>query len=112
MKTNPPDKSFWIVAVNEEQLEGMNHHQYKLNLQNVHSLIKLLNNKSLTLFIYDNYIQASFKLMIILNNINMKLLSTKYILPKNVTAHIFPAVNITRCCNIFHYVSCSTPPSY
>lgn len=22
---DPPDKSFWIIAVNEEQLEGVNH---------------------------------------------------------------------------------------
>lgn len=30
---DPPDKSFWIIAVNEEQLEGVNHDQNKLNLQ-------------------------------------------------------------------------------
>jgi len=45
MKTNPPDKRFRIVAVNEEQLERMNHHKYELNLQNVHSCIRLLSYK-------------------------------------------------------------------
>ena len=52
MKTNPPDKRFRIVAVNEEQLEGVNHHKYKLNLKNVQSCITLLSYKSLYLFIY------------------------------------------------------------
>lgn len=29
---NPPDERSWIVAVNEQQLECMNHNSYKLNL--------------------------------------------------------------------------------
>ena len=65
MKTNPPDKPFGIVAVNEEQLEGMNNHKYELNLQNVHSCIRLLYYKSLNvficLFIYDTDMKVSFK---------------------------------------------------
>ena len=47
MKTNPPHKRPGIVAVNEKQLEGMNHHKHKLNLKEIHSLIKLLCYKSL-----------------------------------------------------------------
>jgi hypothetical protein len=52
MKTNPPDKRYWIVAVNEEQLEGVNHHKDELNLQNVQSCIRLIYCKSLNVFIY------------------------------------------------------------
>jgi hypothetical protein len=39
MKTNPPDKRLRKVAVNEEQLEGVNNHQNELNLQNVERFI-------------------------------------------------------------------------
>ena len=65
MKSNPPDKYFRIVAVNEEQLEGVNHHKYKLNLQNIDSCIRLVYYKSLnvfiSLFIYDTDMKVSFK---------------------------------------------------
>jgi hypothetical protein len=47
MKTNQPDKRFRIVAVNEKQLEGVNHHKYKLNLQKFQSCIRLLYCKKL-----------------------------------------------------------------
>ena len=65
MNSNPPDKHFRIVAVNEEQLEGVNHHKYKLNLQNIDSCIRLVYYKSLNLFIclfiYDTDMKVSFK---------------------------------------------------
>jgi hypothetical protein len=32
MEANPPDKGLWVVAVNKKQLEGMDHHEHKLNL--------------------------------------------------------------------------------
>jgi len=64
MKTNQEEKSFRIVAVNEEQMEGVNHHQFKLNLQNIHSCSRLLYYKLLNLFIssfiYDTDMSVSF----------------------------------------------------
>jgi hypothetical protein len=42
MKTDPPHKRSGIVAVNEEQLEGVNNHKYKLDLQNVDRFMNLL----------------------------------------------------------------------
>lgn len=32
--SNPPDESFWVVAINEEKLECVNHNGNELNLMN------------------------------------------------------------------------------
>lgn len=40
MHSDPPDKGFWIVAINEQQLEGMEHNQNELNLLTMNNVRK------------------------------------------------------------------------
>jgi hypothetical protein len=49
METNPPDEGLGVVAVNKKQLEGMDHHEYKLNLTAYHNFTV---TDSLTAHIY------------------------------------------------------------
>lgn len=39
METDPPNEGLGVVAVNEKQLEGMDHHEYELDLREHYNFV-------------------------------------------------------------------------